>query len=86
MGIFNVPLPAGYFSAFFSYLDCWVWGDLFVFWYSVVPFYCGGFSQWVGLDVWLGEVCWLEKLVSVFWWVELDFFSLEYTGVSSSEF
>ena len=29
---------------------------------------------------------WLEKLVLVFWWVELDFFSLECTGVSSSEF
>ena len=47
--------------------------------------YCGGFSQWVGLDVWL-EVCRLEKLVSVFWWVELDFFSLECNGVSSNEF
>ena len=27
----------------------------------------------MGLDVWLVEVCWLGKLVSVFWWVELDF-------------
>ena len=26
------------------------------------------------------------KLVSVFWWVELDFFSLEFNEVSSSEF
>ena len=40
----------------------------------------------MGLDVWLVEVCWIEKLVSVFWWVELDFFSLESNGVSSSEF
>ena len=39
-----------------------------------------------GLDVWLVEVCWLEKLVSVFWWVELDFFSLGCNGVSSNEF
>ena len=27
----------------------------------------------MGLDVWLVEVCWLGKLASVFWWVELDF-------------
>ena len=26
---------------------------------------------------WLVKVSWLGKLVSVFWWVELDFFSLE---------
>ena len=67
-------------------MDLCVWGGLSVFWWSVVPFYCEGFSQWVGLDVWLVEVCWLGKLVSVFWWVELDFFSLECNGVSSSEF
>ena len=30
--------------------------------------------------------CRLEKLVSVFWWVELDFFSLECNGVPSNEF
>ena len=28
----------------------------------------------MGLDVWLVEVCWLQKLVLAFWWVELDFF------------
>ena len=32
------------------------------------------------------KVSWLEKLVSVFWWVELDLFSLEWNEVSSSEF
>ena len=52
----------------------------------MVSFYRGSFSQWVGLGVWLVKVCWLEKLVSVFWCVELDFFSLECNGVSSSEF
>ena len=26
--------------------------------------------------VWLVKVSWLGKLVFVFWWVELDFFSL----------
>ena len=39
----------------------------------------------MGLDNWLVKVSWLGKLVSVFWWVELDFFSLECNGVSSRE-
>ena len=38
------------------------------------------------LDWWLVKVFWLGKLVSVFWWVELDFFFLECSEVSSSEF
>ena len=42
--------------------------------------------MWVGLDEWLVKVSWLGKLVSVFWWVELDFLSLECNEVSSSEF
>ena len=32
------------------------------------------------------KISWLEKLASVFWWVELDFFSLECNEVYSSEF
>ena len=40
---------------------------------------------WVGLYGWLVKVSWLGKLVSVFWWVELDFFSLECNEVSSNE-
>ena len=76
MGIFHVPLPVGYFSAFSSCLDCCVSSGLSVFWRSVVPFYCGGFTQWVGLDDWLVKVSWLEKLASVFWCMELDFFPL----------
>ena len=40
----------------------------------------------MGLDGWLVKVSWLGKLVWVFWWVELDFFSLECNEVSSSEF
>ena len=86
MGIFHVPLPVEYFSAFSSCLDCCVWRGLSVFWRSVVPFYCGGFSQWVGLDDWLVKVSWLGKLVLVFWCMELDFFSLECNGVPSNEF
>ena len=53
---------------------------------GVVPFYCGGFTQWVGLDNLFVEVCWLGKLVSVFWCVEMDFFFLECNGVPSNEF
>ena len=41
---------------------------------------------WVGLDRWLVKVSQLEKLVSLFWGVELDLFSLECSEVSSSEF
>ena len=52
----------------------------------VGPVYCGGSSLWVGLDEWLVKVSWLGKLVSVFWWVELDFFSLKCNEVYSSEF
>ena len=47
--------------------------------------YCGVSSLWVGLHGWLVKVSWLGKLVSVFWWVELDFFSLECNEVSSNE-
>ena len=32
MGFYHVPLPAEYFAAFSSYLDCCVWGGLSVFW------------------------------------------------------
>ena len=48
--------------------------------------YCGVSSLWVGLDGWLVKVSWLGKLVSVFWWVELDFFSLDCNEMSSNEF
>ena len=39
----------------------------------------------VGLYGWLVKVSWLGKLVSVFWWVELDFLPLECSEVSSNE-
>ena len=52
----------------------------------MIPLYCGGFSLWVRLDDWLVKASWLGKLESVFWWIELDFFSLENDEVSSSEF
>ena len=84
--IYRVPLPAEYFSAFSSCLDCCVWGGLSVCWKFVVPLYCGGSSMWVGLNEWLIEVSWLGKLAVVFWWVELNLFSLDCNEVSSSEF
>ena len=52
-------------------------------WWSSL--YCGISSLCVGLYRWLVKVSWLGKLVSVFWWVELDFFSLECNEVSSNE-
>ena len=61
-------------------------GGLSVFWQFVVPLYCGGSLLWVRLDGWLVKVSWIGKLVSVFWWVELDFFSLECNEVSINEF
>ena len=39
----------------------------------------------MGLYWWLVKVSWLGQLVSVFWWVDLDFFSLECKEVSSNE-
>ena len=80
------PLPAGYFSAFSSCLYSCVWGGLSVFWQFVVPLYCGSSSLWARLDGWFVKVSWLGKFVSVFWWMELDFFSLKCNEVSISEF
>ena len=47
--------------------------------------YCGVSSLWVGLYRWLVNVSWSGKLVLVFWWVELDFFSLKGNEVSNNE-
>ena len=47
--------------------------------------YCGVSSLCVGLYRCLVKVSWLGKLVSVFWWVELYFFSLECNEISSNE-
>ena len=49
-------------------------------------FYYGGSWLWVGLDVWLVKVFWLGKLVSVLWWVVLDFFFLGCKEVFSNKF
>ena len=47
--------------------------------------YYGVSSLWVGLYQWLVKVSWVGKLVSEFWWVKLDFFSLECNEVSRNE-
>ena len=76
VGIYPVPLPAGYSSVSAS---CYIaeFGVAFLYsgslWSSL---YCGVSSLWVGLYGWLVKVSWLGKLVSMFWWMELDFFSL----------
>ena len=46
----------------------------------VEPAPCGGVGQVACQGFWSGEP------VSVFWWVELDLFSVKYNQVSSSEF
>ena len=56
VGIYHITLPAEYFSAFSSYLDCCVWCGLSVGWKFVVLLYCGGSSLRVGLDEWLVKV------------------------------
>ena len=50
-----------------------------------ISLYCKVSSLWVRLYGWLVKASWLGKLVSVFWWVEVDFFSLECNEVSSNE-
>ena len=86
MDFYHVPLPTKYFSAFSSFLECCVCGGLSLCWKFVIPLYCGGSSQWVGLDEWLVKLSWLGKLALVFWWVKVDLFSLECNEVSSSSF
>ena len=76
MGI-SLPLHLVYIAVFgvaFLYSGS-LWSSL----------YCGVSSLWVGLDGWLVKVSWLGKLVSVFRWLELDFFSQECNEVSSNE-
>ena len=66
--LLNISLPfqlalVAVFGVVFLYAGS-LW---FLFIVEVPP--CDG-----GLDVWLIKVSWLGKLVSVFWWVQLDLF------------
>ena len=90
------------FVGFGGHLSCsfvrWVFLCLFILFILLClgwPFHilevCGSFLLWRslavnGLDLWLVKVSWLGKLVLVLWWVELDFFSLEWNEVSSNKF
>ena len=86
MGFYHVPSPAVYFSAFSFCLFCFTWGLLSAVWNVIVPLNYGVCALWVELDQWFVKVSYLEELVSVFWWMELDIISLEGSGVSSSKF
>ena len=52
------------------------------FWSSL---YCGVSLLCVGLYRWLVKVSWLGKLVLMFWWMELYFFSLKCNEMSINE-
>ena len=78
VGIYPVPLPAGYFSVSSSCLYCCVWGGLSVFWQFVEFCLLWSFLAVGGVVQWLVKVSW-------FWWVEPDFFSLECNEVSSND-
>ena len=52
----------------------------------MIPLFCGGCSLWMGLDKWLVKVSCFRKLLLMFWWVDLELFSLECNEVSSREF
>ena len=83
MGIYHVPLPSEYFSAFSVCLDCCVLSALFVDWKFVVPLNYKVCSLMVGLNQWFVKVSWLGALA---WCVEQDLFFMECNEVSSSEF
>ena len=85
VGIYPVHLLAGYFSASSSCLYCCVCCGLSVFWQFVEFSLLWNFLAVGGVVQVVFKVSWLGKLVSVFWWVGLDFFSLECNEVSSNE-
>ena len=85
----------GHLSCSFT---CWVFLCPFILfrllclgWPSCILAVCDSSLLWRFLPVggvgWVAcQVSWLGRFVSVFWWVELDFFSLECSEVSNSEF
>ena len=85
VGIYPVPLPAGYSSVSSSCFYCWVWGGLSVFWQFVEFSLLWSFLAvgWVVLvtcqDFLVREAC-----VGVLMGGD-DFFSLECNEVSSNE-
>ena len=85
MGIYPVPLPAGYSSVSSSCLYCCVWGGFSVFWqlveFSLLQSFLtvGGVVQVACQSFLVREAC-ASVLV-----VGLDLFSLECNEVSSNE-
>jgi len=75
-----------YFSVFSFCLSYCIWGPLSAGWKAIVPINHGVCPLWVGLDQYLLNVFRLEGLVSVFWWVKLNFVSLKGKVASSGLF
>ena len=73
-------------SVFSFCLSYCIWGPLSAGWKAIVPINHGVCLLWVGLDQYLLNVFRLEGLVSVFWWVELNFVSLKSRAASSGLF
>ena len=85
VGYYNVPSPAGYFSAFPSCLNFCVLGPLSSGLRAVAPLNFRACFLWVQLDQWLVKVSCLGELClcSGGWnWI----FSLECNEVSNGEF
>ena len=85
MGIYPVPLPAGYSSVSSSSLYCCVWGAFSVFWQFVefsllLSFLAVGGVVWVACQGYMFREARVSVLVG-----ELDFFSLECNAVFSNE-
>ena len=73
-------------SVFSFCLSYCIWGPLSAGWKAIVPINHGVCLLWVGLDQYLLNIFRLEGLVSVFWWVELNFVSLKSRAASSGLF
>ena len=84
MGISPVPLPAGYSSVSSSWLYCCVSGGLFIFWEFVEFFLLWSFLTVDGIVSVACQGVLVKEACVEFWWVELDFFSLECYEVSSN--
>ena len=63
-----------------------MFGVVFLYTRSLWFLFIVGLLPVGGVGQWFVKVSWLGKLASVYWWVELDLFSLECNEVSDSEF
>ena len=81
--IYPVPLPAGYSSVSSSWLYSCVWGGLSIFWEFVEFSLLWSFLTVGGVVLVACQGFLVREACVGFWWVELDFFSLECNEVSS---